>query len=133
MNVGFGLTQILPIIISCLTAKEGDLLIIENPEVHLHPKGQAMMGEFLAEVANTGVQIIIETHSDHVLNGIRRSVKSKGIDESKVAFYFFNNRAFNESQIISPQIDENGRIDHWPNGFFDQFDKDISFLAGWDL
>ncbi|MFP2203964.1 DUF3696 domain-containing protein [Enterobacter ludwigii] len=133
MNVGFGLTQILPIIISCLTAKEGDLLIIENPEVHLHPKGQAMMGEFLAEVANTGVQIIIETHSDHVLNGIRRSVKSKGIDDSKVAFYFFNNRTFNESQIISPQIDENGRIDHWPNGFFDQFDKDISFLAGWDL
>ncbi|WP_010426455.1 DUF3696 domain-containing protein [Enterobacter mori] len=133
MNVGFGLTQILPIIISCLTAKEGDLLIIENPEVHLHPKGQAMMGEFLAKVANTGIQIIIETHSDHVLNGIRRSVKSKKIDDRKVAFYFFNNRTFNESQIISPQIDENGRIDHWPNGFFDQFDKDISFLAGWDL
>lgn len=133
MNVGFGLTQILPIIISCLTAQPGDLLIIENPEVHLHPKGQALMGEFLAKVANSGVQIIIESHSDHVLNGIRRAVKCKKINNEKVAFYFFNNRNFNESQIISPQIDENGRIDHWPNGFFDQFDKDISFLAGWDL
>lgn len=77
MNVGFGLTQILPIIISCLTAQQGIFLIIENPEVHLHPKGQAMMGEFLAEVANNGVQIIIESHSDHVLNGIRRAVKCK--------------------------------------------------------
>ncbi len=133
MNVGFGLTQILPIIISCLTAQQGDLLIIENPEVHLHPKGQAMMGEFLAEVANNGVQIIIESHSDHVLNGIRRAVKCKKIHNDKIAFYFFNNRNYNESQIISPQIDENGKIDHWPNGFFDQFDKDISFLAGWDL
>lgn len=133
MNVGFGLTQILPIIISCLTANKDELLIIENPEVHLHPKGQALMGEFLAEVANTGIQIIIETHSDHVLNGIRRAVKSKKALNSDIAFYFFNNRAFNDSQVISPQIDENGRIDHWPNGFFDQFDKDISFLAGWDL
>lgn len=133
MNVGFGLTQILPIIISCLTAQPEDLLIIENPEVHLHPKGQALMGEFLAAVANSGVQIIIESHSDHVLNGIRRAVKCKKINNEKVAFYFFNNRNFNESQIISPQIDKNGRIDHWPNGFFDQFDKDISFLAGWDL
>lgn len=132
MNVGFGLTQILPIIISCLTAKKGDLLIIENPEVHLHPKGQALMGEFLAEAASTGVQIIIESHSDHVLNGIRRAVKSKKIISNDIAFYFFNNRAFSDSQIISPQIDDNGRIDHWPNGFFDQFDKDISFLAGWD-
>ncbi|MBD8169301.1 AAA family ATPase [Erwinia persicina] len=132
MNVGFGLTQILPIIISCLTAKKGDLLIIENPEVHLHPKGQALMGEFLAEAASAGVQIIIESHSDHILNGIRRAVKSNKANNNDIAFYFFNNRAFNESQIISPQIDGNGRIDHWPNGFFDQFDKDISFLAGWD-
>ena len=133
MNVGFGLTQILPIVISCLTAKNGDLLIIENPEVHLHPKGQALMGEFLAEVSESGVQIIIESHSDHVLNGIRRSVKSKKVNSDAIAFYFFNNRSINDSQVISPQIDENGRIDHWPNGFFDQFDKDISFLAGWDL
>lgn len=133
MNVGFGLTQILPIIISCLTAENGDLLVIENPEVHLHPKGQALMGEFLAEVAESGVQIIIESHSDHVLNGIRRSVKSRKVNNNNIAFYFFNNRSLSESQVISPQIDENGRIDHWPNGFFDQFDKDISFLAGWDL
>ncbi|EOI7409553.1 DUF3696 domain-containing protein [Yersinia enterocolitica] len=131
VNVGFGVTQVLPIIISCLSAKKDDLLIIENPEVHLHPKGQALMGEFLAEIAHTGVQIIIESHSDHILNGIRRSVKSRVISKDNVAFYFFNDRDRHESQVIAPQIDENGIIDHWPNGFFDQFDKDINYLASW--
>ena len=58
INVGFGLTQVLPIIVAALAAKEGDLLLIENPEVHLHPAGQAMMGEFLAEVAAAGVQVL---------------------------------------------------------------------------
>ncbi|MGK9470893.1 AAA family ATPase [Pantoea agglomerans] len=131
VNVGFGITQVLPIVISCLSAKKNDLIIIENPEVHLHPKGQTQMGEFLAEVANSGVQIIIESHSDHILNGIRKAVKQKIIDHEDTAFYFFNKRSCHESQVISPQIDKNGIIDHWPNGFFDQFDKDISYLAGW--
>ena len=77
VHTGYGLTQVLPIIVAALS-HPNSLLLIENPEVHLHPVGQAAMGEFLAEVATAGTQVIVETHSDHVLNGIRRAVK-KGI------------------------------------------------------
>ena len=134
-NVGFGLTQVLPIIVATLTAKKGDLLLIENPEVHLHPAGQALMGRYLAEVASSGVQIILETHSDHILNGMRRAVKSGTISPTDVKLYFFNSRYHAEkhgiSQVISPAIDKHGNLDAWPAGFFDQFDKDTNYFAGW--
>lgn len=131
VHVGFGLTQVLPIIIAALTAAEGDILLIENPEVHLHPAGQALMGQFLADVARAGVQVIVETHSDHVLNGIRRSVKAARIAPEQVAIHFFRQRSENEAQVISPTIDNSGNIDTWPDGFFDQFDKDANYFAGW--
>lgn len=131
IHTGFGVTQTLPIVIAALSASEGDILLIENPEVHLHPKGQALMGEFLAEAANAGVQVIVETHSDHVLNGVRRAVKSGGIPADDVAIHFFRPRAEGEAQVISPLIDQTGGIDYWPDGFFDQFDKDMRFFAGW--
>lgn len=131
MNVGFGLTQVLPIIVAALAADENDLLLIENPEVHLHPAGQALMGEFLAEVANGGVQVLVESHSDHVLNGIRRAVKKKTIAHSDVSLHFFNPRGGEAAQVTSPTIGPDGNIDHWPEGFFDQFDKDLNYFAGW--
>ena len=131
IHVGFGLTQILPIIVAALAAKEGDLLLIENPEVHLHPAGQAKMGQFLAEVAAAGIQVITETHSDHVLNGIRRSVKSNTIQADQVALHFFRPRDEEGEQVTSPVLDSTGNIDHWPKGFFDQMDKDLNYFAGW--
>lgn len=131
VHVGFGLTQVLPLIIAVLAADEEDILLIENPEVHLHPAGQALMGEFLAEAANAGIQIIIETHSDHILNGIRRAVKAGKIKPEDSFFHFFKPRNEKEAQVISPQIDHNGNIDFWPNGFFDQFDKDLNYFADW--
>lgn len=131
IHVGFGLTQILPIIVAALSAREGDILLIENPEVHLHPAGQALMGQFLADVAQAGVQVILETHSDHVLNGIRRSVKAKQLKPEQVAIHFFRPRSANAAQVISPQLDNSGNIDTWPEGFFDQFDKDLNYFAGW--
>ena len=131
IHTGFGVTQTLPIVVAALFAGEGDILLIENPEVHLHPKGQALMGQFLAEAANARVQVIVETHSDHILNGVRRSVKAGGVSADDVAIHFFRPRAEGESQVISPQIDQFGGIDAWPEGFFDQFDKDMRFFAGW--
>jgi predicted ATPase len=132
MNVGFGLTQVLPIVIAALSAKKEDILLIENPEVHLHPAGQALMGKFLAKVASAGVQVIIETHSDHILNGIRRLVKAGGISHKDVALHFFRARSVDAAQVVSPQINANGDLDCWPDGFFDQFDKDMNHFAGWD-
>jgi predicted ATPase len=131
VNVGFGLTQVLPIIVAALAASSGDLLLIENPEVHLHPAGQALMGQFLAEVAATGVQILTESHSDHVLNGIRRAVKAGVLGPGHVALHFFLPRADRREQVLSPVIDMKGNVDHWPDGFFDQYDKDLNYFAGW--
>ena len=135
VHIGFGLTQVLPIVVAALSANEHDLLLIENPEVHLHPAGQAAMGGFLAEVAAAGVQVLIETHSDHVLNGIRRAVKSGMLTSDDIALHFFRpRRAGGEEdgpQVQSPTLDANGNIDDWPDGFFDQFDKDMNYFAGW--
>ena len=88
VHIGFGLTQVLPIMVAALSANREDLLLIENPEVHLHPAGQAAMGGFLAKVAASGVQVMIETHSDHVLNGIRRAVKNRTLPSEDVALHF---------------------------------------------
>ncbi len=134
VHTGFGLTQVFPIVVAALSAKKNDLLLIENPEVHLHPAGQARMGEFLAEVASAGVQVILETHSDHVLNGIRRAVKNQMLPAESVALHFFRPRSdddVNVAQVESPCIDGHGRIDSWPEGFFDQFDRDMDYFAGW--
>ena len=131
INVGFGLTQVLPILVSVLSANPGDLVLIENPEVHLHPAGQALMGSFLATAASTGVQIVIESHSDHLLNGIRRTVRKKVLQPDQIALHFFRPPTQDQDQVVSPQVDEFGNIDKWPDGFFDQFDKDMNHFAGW--
>lgn len=132
-NVGFGLTHILPIIVACLIATPSSILLVENPEVHLHPAGQALMGRFLAIAAMSGIQLIIETHSDHILNGVRRAICDKLLSPEQVQIHFFTPRTTEQerAQVITPTINSKGALDSWPEGFFDQFDKDISFLAGW--
>lgn len=132
VHVGFGLTQVLPIVVAGVSAGDGDILLIENPEVHLHPAGQALMGAFLAQVAASGTQVLLETHSDHVLNGIRRAVKAKTLTPEKVMLHFFRPRGGALDQVESPTLDATGNIDAWPEGFFDQFDKDMNHFAGWD-
>ena len=131
VHTGFGLTQILPIVVAALSEAQGDIMLIENPEVHLHPAGQALMGEFLADVARAGVQVIVETHSDHVLNGIRRAVKTGRVKPEQVLVHFFRPRSDDGAQVYSPTLDAAGNIDIWPEGFFDQFDKDMNYFAGW--
>jgi predicted ATPase len=131
-NVGFGITQVFPIIVACLASKAGDLLLIENPESHLHPSGQSLMGEFLAKCASSDVQVIVESHSDHILNGIRKSVKNKIITPSSTIIHFFNKRDDENKfpQVISPRINEKGNLDQWPKGFFDQSEKDMEYFLG---
>jgi len=132
LNVGFGITFVLPIIVAILKAKEGDLLIIENPESHLHPAGQSKIAELCAIASANGVQIIVETHSDHFLNGIRVATK-RGLmtpKQSKV-YYFRKDKDELETKIDEINIDKNGGIDRYPKGFFDQFDEDLDKLITW--
>ncbi|MBF0553840.1 MAG: DUF3696 domain-containing protein [Nitrospirae bacterium] len=134
-NVGYGLTHVLPILTACLGAEKGNTILIESPESHLHPGGQSKMGEFLGLTAASGVQVILETHSDHILNGVRRAVKQAKLSPDDVVIHYFNRRPDEDetdiSQVISPAIDKNGNIHEWPKGFFDQFDKDMEYFAGW--
>lgn len=128
-NVGFGLTYSLPIIVACLAADRGGLLLLENPEAHLHPRGQAALGRLLAMCCADGVQVIVETHSDHLLNGVRVAVKQHAIDAESVALHYFSRDVRSgESRIESPRVLPDGQLDCWPEGFFDQWDKSLDAL-----
>lgn len=127
-NVGFGISYVLPILVAILSSKPGTLILIENPEAHLHPKGQAKMGELLALAASCGVQIVIETHSDHVLNGIRLAVHDGKLKPQDVQLHFFQKDQQGQIEVISPKMDRNGRIDKWPDDFFDTWDKILEVL-----
>lgn len=133
-NVGYGLTYAFPILLAGLLAKKGQTLVVDSPEAHLHPRGQSRIGHFLGVVAASGVQVIVETHSDHVLNGIRLAVANKIVKKEQVVIHFFesvNDDDGRKAHITSPQIDVNGNLSEWPEGFFDQLDQDIASLNGW--
>ena len=131
LNVGFGVTYVLPIIVSILKAKLGDLLIIENPESHLHPAGQSKIAELCSIAAANGVQIIVETHSDHFLNGLRVATK-KGIIKPKESNIYYFRKEINslETKIDKLNVDKYGNINDWPDGFFDEWDKKLDDLLG---
>ncbi|KJR40045.1 ABC transporter permease [Candidatus Magnetoovum chiemensis] len=130
-NVGFGLSYIVPILVAVLGSTPGALIILENPEAHLHPKGQTQIGKLLALAAANGLQLIVETHSDHILNGLRVAVK-KGLiapDQTKILFFtgdVIENKF--KHYILTPKIDKDGRIDDWPDGFFDEWEKQLTEL-----
>lgn len=130
-NVGFGLSYVLPVVTSILSASKGDLLIIENPESHLHPAGQSIMGRLCAIAAKNGVQLIVESHSDHFLNGIRVAVKQKLLEADSVKVFFLQRDIHSQihaSEVLYPTIDAEGRIDCWPEGFFDEWDRQLDQL-----
>ena len=132
-NIGYGLTYAFPIIVATLLANRGQVLIIESPEAHLHPRAQSRMGQMLARIAAAGVQVVVESHSDHVLNGVRLAVKQQTIPHSEVAVHFFSGVDSNaEHGVISPSINAEGSLDTWPAGFFDQSELDLATLIGWD-
>jgi predicted ATPase len=130
-NVGFGLTYTLPIIVAALAAPAESLLIVENPEAHLHPRGQIRIAELLARASLAGIQVLVETHSDHILNGIRLAVYKGLLDPASVQLHFFE-RQVEETRsyctLTSPVMDAEARIEPWPDGFFDQWDRALEEL-----
>ena len=126
-NVGFGLTYTLPIIAAALGSAAGTVFIVENPEAHLHPAGQSEIGRFLVRLAATGVQVVIETHSDHVLNGIRLAVTGERLLAAEdVAIHFLG---LDESENKEISIGSTGALDVWPPGFFDRAEHDLAALS----
>ena len=135
MNVGFGFSYLLPVILGVLSATPGSLILIENPEAHLHPAAQSKIGKLIALAAENGVQILIETHSDHLLNGIRVMVKGKSnwgkLQANKTQIHYFTSDMVEETELkykISFKIKDNGEIERWPKGFFDEWDNNLDDL-----
>ncbi|WP_413801413.1 AAA family ATPase [Streptomyces iranensis] len=126
-NVGFGLTYALPIVVACLSAQPGALILLENPEAHLHPQGQTWMAYLAAAAVGAGAQLIVETHSDHVLNGLRISVKNQHIAASDTAVHFFR-RDGQTAEVLSPRMGEDGMLSDWPAGFFDEWENSLDKL-----
>jgi predicted ATPase len=127
-NVGFGFHSVLPIIVSGLIAKEGEILIVENPEIHLHPRAQSELTKFLAKVSTCGVQVLVESHSDHILNGLRIAVLDKIIDSEDLSILYFQNDL--ENPVVQISVQSDGGIEEWPDDFFDQTTKDFERLFG---
>lgn len=126
-NVGFGLTYVLPIIIACLTAAPGSMILLENPEAHIHPQGQSAMARLTCAAAAVGAQLVVETHSDHILNGVRLAVKRALLAPNDVALHYFR-REDEGIKIESPAIGPDGMLSQWPPGFFDEWDRSLDQL-----
>lgn len=128
ISIGFGLSYVLPVIVSLLMPKE-TLCLIENPEAHLHPQGQTKIAELAARAAKSGVQVMVETHSDHFIDGIRIAVREGLLTPDDVAIHYFERKG-NDSVVRSPAIDSDGRLSEWPAGFFDQHEMNAVRLLG---
>ena len=117
-DVGFGVSQVLPVLILCYYVPEGSILILEQPEAHLHPKVQAELADLLIEVVkNRKLQIILESHSEHLLIRLMRRIAEEQIAADDTAFYFCE---MNEgvSEIERLNVDDYGNITNWPQNFF---------------
>lgn len=130
-NVGFGITYALPVVTTLLSSRPGQLIIIENPESHIHPRGQAELGKLIARVAMNDVQIIVETHSDHIVNGIRVAVKEEDITPNKVAIFYFDKIITGSEQyteVTDIKIDKNGTLNEYPENLLDEWSNQLSKL-----
>jgi predicted ATPase len=130
-HVGYGITYVLPIIVAILASSPGALILIEHPETGLHPQAQTKLGKLLALAAKCGIQVVVETHNDQILNGIRLAVHGRKIESEDVQLHYFQ-RQEQQGQafikVVSPRIDKNGRIDRWPDGFFDEWENSLTVL-----
>ncbi|WP_322761818.1 DUF3696 domain-containing protein [Frankia sp. Cr2] len=127
-NMGFGFSYALPVIVAGLLMPIGGVLVVENPEAHLHPAGQSRLGRFLGQVAGSGAHVIVETHSDHLINGIRLAVMEDRVLESRgVIVHFFGEGTDGHPTAI--ELTGRGGLTSWPTGFFDQIENDLGRLA----
>lgn len=117
-DVGFGVSQILPVIALCYYAPEGSTVMLEQPEIHLHPSVQAGLADVLIEaVKSRNVQIIVESHSEHLLRRLQRRIAEEKLPPEDTALYFCTIEG-GVSQLTKLELDEYGNIKNWPKGFF---------------
>lgn len=121
VNVGFGIPYVLPLIVELLTSDKNSLILMENPESHLHPKGQSLIAKLIAMVATRGTQIICESHSDHIINGIRVAVKQGVIGCDQLAVSYFGKEKNQNTIVNNLMVDANGNLNEYPDGLLDEW------------
>lgn len=120
-HVGVGVSQVLPILVMCLLAGRGTVLVVEQPELHLHPRVQARLADFFLTMGLLGKQCIIETHSEHLMNRFRLSIAADNEDKLGSLFkMYFVDKSDGESIFNELVVNEYGAIENWPKGFFDE-------------
>ncbi len=125
-DVGVGVSQVLPVIVAALFAEPNHIVIIEEPESHLHPLAQSQLAELFATISQErGVQFIIETHSEHLLTRLQRRVAEQSIQPEALAMYFVE-RDGTKAKINALKLDEYGDISNWPPNFFGDEMGDIT-------
>ncbi|WP_261248410.1 AAA family ATPase [Laspinema olomoucense] len=117
-----------PIVETVLASAPRSLLLIEHPETRLHSKTIVKLGEFFSLAASTGIQVVLETHSDHLLNGIRLAIHGGRLAPDDVQLNYISLTRQGLTDVVSPILDRNGRIDHWPNGLFDEGENSLCGL-----
>lgn len=124
VNTGFGISYVIPIVLAALCTREDGYLLVENPEVHLHPAAQSSLAGLLALTATCGVQVLLETHSDHIVNGIRVFVKERSMDDD---FAVVNSVRSTKSgrNVTEILLNKDGGLSDMDEGFFDQAEKDL--------
>jgi predicted ATPase len=125
-DIGFGASQLLPIIVEGIYAKKGSVLLIEQPEIHLHPKLQAMLADLFIDIVKDGKQVIVETHSEHILLRLQRRVAENILSHKDIAIYYFE-PSEEGSKITYVEMNEDGTLKTWPKGFFEE-DLEESYL-----
>ncbi|KAA1163716.1 DUF2813 domain-containing protein [Pseudoalteromonas fuliginea] len=128
-NLGAGISYISKVIIICLMGKKEDLVLLENPEIQLHPKAQAQLGVFLSFIANSGIQLVVETHCEHLINKIAYEVYEDHISSDDIVIHY---KSSVESDFETILIDDNGEFNDidgniisFPSGFFDATLSDL--------
>lgn len=130
-DVGFGISQVFPVLVGGLEMPEGSTLFIEQPEVHLHPGMQGDLADFFIATALSGKQYVLETHSDHIINRLVRRIVEDGLESEcigladLVQIYFVDRNEDGETVFISIEVDDYTGI-NWPEGFFDEADREQS-------
>ena len=120
-HVGVGVSQVLPIVVACLLAKPDTLLIFEQPELHLHPRVQTLLGDFFLAMTMLGKQCILETHSEYLINRLRfRAAAAEGDQLLEAIQIYFAEKSGDQAKFRSVVFNEYGAILDWPDGFFDQ-------------
>ena len=128
-DVGFGVSQILPVLVLCYYLPKGSVILLEQPEIHLHPSVQAMLADvFIEVVIKRNIQIILESHSEHFLRRLQRRIAESKISSDKTALYFCK-IGKSASEIEKLEVDLFGNIQNWPLGFFGDEIGDLAAMT----